>query len=309
MRRSGFTIVELLIVIVVIAILAAITIVAYNGIQDRAKNSAAQSAAAQASKRVQQYFIENSDTYPADETAFNSLNITSGSASYQYVANNSSNPKTFCITATVQNKSYFINNTSQTSPTPGGCSGHGQGGVAAISNLVPNPKGVVLSSGNTGEGWFRLNLSGTITETYNVSWNGRSDWHRFTATTSNNGRRLYLPLARLENGESYTVSIVAGNDGTSSANFGFDFSDQNSSSFTIAPGEQRRISFVGTRSAYDSTFRFVDLHFNVTSATGFLLTDVMVTKGSTLHAFADGNSQNWAWTGDANNSPSAGPPL
>ena len=34
---SGFTIVELLIVIVVIAILAAITIVAYNGIQDRAK--------------------------------------------------------------------------------------------------------------------------------------------------------------------------------------------------------------------------------------------------------------------------------
>ena len=38
-QSSGFTIVELLIVIVVIAILAAISIVAYNGIQQRARNS------------------------------------------------------------------------------------------------------------------------------------------------------------------------------------------------------------------------------------------------------------------------------
>lgn len=42
-RRAGFTIVELLIVIVVIGILAAITIVAYNGVQQRARVSRANS--------------------------------------------------------------------------------------------------------------------------------------------------------------------------------------------------------------------------------------------------------------------------
>ena len=51
-RRSGFTIVELLIVIVVIAILAAITIVAFNGIQERARVSAVSSALNQANKKL-----------------------------------------------------------------------------------------------------------------------------------------------------------------------------------------------------------------------------------------------------------------
>lgn len=39
-QHKGFTIVELLIVIVVIAILAAITVVAYNGVQNRGRTSA-----------------------------------------------------------------------------------------------------------------------------------------------------------------------------------------------------------------------------------------------------------------------------
>ena len=56
-KQSGFTIVELLIVVVVIAILAAITIVAYNGIQNRAKSSAAQALANSVVKKAEQRFI------------------------------------------------------------------------------------------------------------------------------------------------------------------------------------------------------------------------------------------------------------
>lgn len=64
-RRSGFTIVELLIVIVVIGILAAITIVAYNGIQSRAKDSQATSAVNQIKKGLELYKLDNGVYPPA----------------------------------------------------------------------------------------------------------------------------------------------------------------------------------------------------------------------------------------------------
>ena len=52
-NQKGFTIVELLIVIVVIGILAAITIVAFNGVQNRGKASSAQSAANAVVKKLE----------------------------------------------------------------------------------------------------------------------------------------------------------------------------------------------------------------------------------------------------------------
>ena len=63
-KQKGFTIVELLIVIVVIAILAAITVVAYNGIQNRSKNTAVQSDIKQVQKLIEAYNALNG-TYPS----------------------------------------------------------------------------------------------------------------------------------------------------------------------------------------------------------------------------------------------------
>lgn len=59
LKSNGFTIVELLIVIVVIGILAAITIVSYNGIQQRANNTARIAAAQQAIKLIKAYRATN----------------------------------------------------------------------------------------------------------------------------------------------------------------------------------------------------------------------------------------------------------
>lgn len=63
-KQSGFTIVELLIVIVVIGILAAITIVAYNGITQRAAVASLQSDLNGASKQLAIDQVNNS-AYPA----------------------------------------------------------------------------------------------------------------------------------------------------------------------------------------------------------------------------------------------------
>ena len=60
---SGFTIVELLIVIVVIAILAAITAVAYNGIQARARDNRRSNDSTEIQKALELYKIDNND-YP-----------------------------------------------------------------------------------------------------------------------------------------------------------------------------------------------------------------------------------------------------
>jgi len=65
--QTGFTIVELLIVVVVIAILAAITIVSYNGIQNRANDASVQADLRSNGQAIEQYYVLN-NTYPSTVT-------------------------------------------------------------------------------------------------------------------------------------------------------------------------------------------------------------------------------------------------
>ncbi|HEY0965041.1 MAG TPA: prepilin-type N-terminal cleavage/methylation domain-containing protein [Candidatus Saccharimonadales bacterium] len=62
-RKLGFTIVELLVVIVVIAILAAVSIFAYNGVQTRAENAKTLAAIDQYAKALRIYKTNTGD-YP-----------------------------------------------------------------------------------------------------------------------------------------------------------------------------------------------------------------------------------------------------
>lgn len=112
-KHTGFTIVELLIVIVVIAILAAITIVAYSGIQQRAESSSAQSALSQVAKKITTYAVENNDTYPNN---LDSIGVDT--SEFQYYTTGSS----YCLMRTSGTETYFQTN-AWPSPSRGTCYG------------------------------------------------------------------------------------------------------------------------------------------------------------------------------------------
>ena len=72
-KHTGFTIVELLIVIVVIAILAAITIVAYNGVQQRARDARRATDLSNIAKGIQRWSIETSQDFSAFPVGVSSI--------------------------------------------------------------------------------------------------------------------------------------------------------------------------------------------------------------------------------------------
>ena len=90
-RSSAFTIVELLIVIVVIAILAAITIMAYNGIQSRARDSQRAQDIQTIAKALELYYIDkgeypNGTNYTPGSTAINGSWSTTADGSWSNLA-------------------------------------------------------------------------------------------------------------------------------------------------------------------------------------------------------------------------------
>jgi len=121
--KSGFTIVELLVVIVIIGILAAITIVSYTGITQKATAASLQSDLANASQKLKIWQLTESpdggfpvsvSDCPTPAPTNTCLKKSDGAPFDAYVATAGANP-TFSLTATNGPTSYNI--TQDTTPT------------------------------------------------------------------------------------------------------------------------------------------------------------------------------------------------
>lgn len=124
---DGFTIIELLVVIVVIGILAAITIISYTGVSQRATAVSLQSDITNASNQLKMYYVDNG-TYPITNNCNlpkSNINIclkSSAGNSLIYYPGSMTNSQTFGInTGNKSNTRYNISNSSVLVALPTTC--------------------------------------------------------------------------------------------------------------------------------------------------------------------------------------------
>jgi prepilin-type N-terminal cleavage/methylation domain-containing protein len=326
-QNNGFTIVELLIVIVVIGILAAITIVAYNGVQNKAHASSASSALTQAVKKIGVWQVDNPGTTPTD---LSTAGVADGtSVSFQYKPGVSG---AYCITATSGTVSYKI--TEATQPEPGACTGHGSGGVAAVTNLVVNPQGTSfittanifrLNSGRWfGSGGSGANASNVSGATPVGNTFARKTWS--VAPTAGGGGDTGFDAGGMNvtEGEVFSLSAYLRPSKAKASEIGvylYDAAGVNTSrprspAVVIPANAWTRVSWTYT---IPSGVTRIGVAFDITASTSggavawavgdtLDITGMMVTKTNSVTGYGDGGTAGWDWTGTANSSTSSGPP-
>jgi type IV pilus assembly protein PilE len=102
-KTSGFTLIELMIVVVVIAVLLSLAVPAYDNYRMRAARRAAQATMLDMANRAQQYFLDNR-AFPNDAAQMNYVAPREVSDRYQvplgFAPDNAATPPCFTIAAT-----------------------------------------------------------------------------------------------------------------------------------------------------------------------------------------------------------------
>ncbi len=212
MLTRGFTIVELLIVVVVIGVLAAITTIAFNGVTGRATASQLQSTLSSAVKQLKVFQVDNgqfptANVCPSPGATEICIKAPAG-VTIVYAPNNAATPATFNLSASKGSVSYVATDTSQSSQSYGGR-------FVTLTNLLTNGD---FSSGVSG--WTNHCIApstcvfsgGTFTLTADTTQRAVAT-QNITATYADGDKIFYSARIRRDSGTDMVVSAARNNGG------------------------------------------------------------------------------------------------
>jgi prepilin-type N-terminal cleavage/methylation domain-containing protein len=297
--RTGFTIVELLVVIVVIGILAAVTIVSYTGIQQRARAASLQNDLSQAVRQLEMYKTTNSlGQYPAD-LATASLKQSSGN-NYSYNTLTAGNG--YCLNINNGNTAYFVTSSSGI-PAAGTCNGligwwplNGNGNDQSGNGKDGTIYGATFATGYNGSS------NGAL------SFNGVNNYMNITSfdptflESSSFGASWTLSIWTKWGGNYNEEGVIMGKEGCNGGFYGFSYRFV----FAIKGSE----CWTGAQSIYGSVMDSTSWHFLVgTYQAGTMafyedgtlqgtatLTNMYTEYGDTL-GIGSGGWSNWEYNG------------
>lgn len=314
--KSGFTIIELIIVIVIIGILATIVLVAYNGVQASARDKGVLSDLDALDGIETDYGLKNSVGGFAwySGNGFNdSISFTPSSGNIIDVVVNSTD---YCIRGYNPNSATYktLATAAIKESTPGICTTLTPSLAAQgyITNLATNPSFEAATIGGDYSSYNSAPLaivtSGCYHLTQCVSVDTSAGGYRGIicqpgANQPAGGTYVYSAYVKGPVGQSVTISArptdTAGDyigEGAGAQSYALSSSWQRVSTQPVtlpSNGDRPGFEIISTTS----------------NTTPFEVDAVMITLGTTLYTYADGSSTGWVWNGVANTATSTGLPL
>ncbi len=292
-RANGFTIIELTVIIVVIAILAAITIVSYGAVTKNAKKQNLSAAAQQGASLFTKYRADNG-RYPDVAGATPLLETISTEASYQYSSVRETD--SFCLT--VYEGTVAMHLASGTSEAKEGiCPGHVLAGQI-ITNLSTNP--TVFNTAN----W--ATDGGSLSNTSTPAYSGTS----LVYLSSSAGQSAYHSVPAKPNTQ-YSVSLRHYGGAVCAMEVALEGSPQGgvNGRTPMSGGNWAEVTATAVTGPSATTIRLRIIQTAALSSCTTFIDNVMLTETAAPQQYADGNTEGWSWNGTQNLSSSSGPAL